>query len=312
MNQRKLKKIYLAGHNGMVGRAIYRLLSQNFCQVFVSERDYLDLRVQSDVNDYVRSIKPDLIIICAAKVGGILANQSSPADFIYDNTMIEMNLINAANKYGVQDIIFLGSSCIYPKITSYPIRESALLTGSLEPTNESYAIAKIMGIKTCQAYNQQYGRNYKTLQPTNLYGPFDNFDERDSHVIPGLIRRMHNAKIKGETEFYIWGSGRPLREFLHVDDLASAVMTIIDKPALPDLINVGSGEELTIEELANQIKDIIGFQGTMKYSMDKPDGTMRKTLDSSLISATGWKPKIKLKAGLIETYSWFLKNIVIN
>lgn len=303
------KKIFVAGHNGMVGRAVCQKLSAENYNVITIDRNDLDLRDQSEVHKYIKFTKPDLVVICAAKVGGILANQTYPAEFIYENIMIQANVIHASHLNEVQDLIFLGSSCIYPVHANIPIDEDALLSGKLEPTNEAYAIAKISGLKMCQAYNKQYGRNYKTLQPSNLYGPYDNFNSETSHVIPGLMSRMHNAKTNNNPVFDVWGNGKPLREFLHVNDLASAVDLLISSKIPNDVLNVGSGVEISIAELVRSIQVVIGYQGSIKFLSEYPSGTYRKKLNSDKIRGLGWKPNIELSNGLVETYDWFLQKI---
>lgn len=307
--------IYIAGHGGMVGSAIFRLLkARGFNNLITIGHAELDLTEQAEVRDFFCAEKVDGVIVAAAKVGGIHANNTKPADFIYDNLMIESNLIHQAYRAGVRDLLFLGSSCIYPKLAPQPIREDALLCGQLESTNEAYAIAKIAGIKLCESYNRQYGTRYRSLMPTNLYGPNDNFDLENSHVIPALIRKFHEAKL-AESEFVpIWGSGTPRREFLHVDDLAEACFHILqmDESTLstqttPMLshINVGTGEDLTIRELAELIGKTVGYRGQLRFDSSKPDGTPQKLLDVDRIHKLGWQHQIGLKQGLEETYRWF-------
>ena len=309
----EMKKIFLAGHNGMVGKAILKILSKNFHKeydVITKSKVELNLLNQKDVNNFFKKSKPDVVIIAAAKVGGINANNSFPADFIYDNLMIESNLISASYELSVDKLLFLGSSCIYPKFSNQPIKEEALLSGYLEPTNEPYAIAKIAGIKLCESFNRQHNTDFRSLMPTNLYGPNDNYSLDKSHVIPGLIARMNNAKNNSEQNFEIWGTGKPLREFLYSDDLAMAINFIIENNIEDELINVGSGEEISIENLAFLIKEIVGFKGLLKFDKSKPDGNPRKLLDSNIIRSYGWEPKISLDEGLRLTYDWYLKNTI--
>ncbi len=310
--------IFIAGHRGMVGNAIVRALKKSgFRNLVTLGREQLDLTDQAAVKDFFRNEKVDHVIVAAAKVGGIHANYVKPAEFIYENLMIETNLIHQAYRAGVRDLLFLGSSCIYPKLAPQPMPEEALLSGPLEPTNEPYAIAKIAGIKLCQFYNRQYGTRYRSLMPTNLYGPLDNFNLDNSHVIPALLRKFHEAKLS-DTDFVpVWGSGTPRREFLHVDDLAAACVHVMQRehPRLdsvlgPDLahINVGTGEDLTIQELANLIADVVGFRGQIRFDATKPDGTPRKLLDIGRIRDLGWQANISLQQGLKDTYRWYSEN----
>ena len=304
----KGKRIWVAGHRGMVGSAVVRRLENENCQIITAGRDVVDLTRQTQVEDWMAEEQPDAVIVAAAKVGGILANDSYPADFLYDNLMIEANIISAAHRLDINRMLFLGSSCIYPKMAPQPIAEDALLTGPLEPTNEWYAIAKIAGIKMCQAYRKQFGRSYISAMPTNLYGPGDNFDLNSSHVIPALIVKAHNAKLQG-TDFTVWGSGKPLREFLHVDDLADALVYLLGHYDGFEHINVGSGIDLPIGELAKLIAEIVGFEGKIVFDTSKPDGTPRKLMDAGRIRAEGWEPKIALEQGLRETYDWYCKQL---
>ena len=302
----------------MVGSSIHRhLLNQQYKNVITVDKEELDLRDQQSVLDFFESTKIDVVIIAAAKVGGIYFNDNYPADFIFDNLMIEINLINSSHLTNVNRLLFLGSSCIYPRESKQPIREDYLLNGNLELTNESYSIAKIAGIKMCESYNRQYHRDYRSLMPTNLYGPNDNFHPKRSHVLPALLRKIHEAKDK-DSNIVIWGTGKPMREFLHVDDLASASLFIlnIDKTEYNNFVsdrcshvNVGSGCEVSIKELAILIGNIIGYNGKIMYDASKPDGTMRKILDTNLINSMGWRSKINLKSGIELTYSWFLENL---
>jgi len=308
----KYKKVYIAGHNGMVGSAISENLIKNgYTNLLTAGFDRLDLRQQAAVDAFIAAEKPEFVIIAAAKVGGILANNTYPWEFLYDNLIIEANLINAAHQNGVQNLIFLGSSCIYPKLAPQPLREEYLLTAPLEPTNEWYAIAKIAGIKLCQALNRQYGRNYISLMPTNLYGPRDNYDLQTSHVLPAMIRKFHEAKISGHAPVNLWGTGNPMRELLHVTDLAEAIRFIIEYDGLlpHDLINVGSGTDLTIKELALTVQKTIGHQGQIVWDTTKPDGTPRKLMDVSRLKTMGWMPKIELEEGIKKTYEWYQENV---
>lgn len=313
-----MKKIFLAGHKGMVGGAIFRQLKeQSDVQIITRTRAGLDLCNQSDVLNFMKAEKPDEIILAAAKVGGIYANNTYPAEFIYENLQIQNNVINAAHLSGVHKLLFLGSSCIYPKQARQPISEERLMTGALEPSNEPYAIAKIAGIKMCESYNRQFGRDYRSVMPTNLYGPGDNFHAINSHVVPALIRRFHEAKTLKLNEVVIWGSGAPRREFLHVDDMANASLFIHSLPrAIYDTvtdpvlshINVGTGIDITILELSELIASTVGFRGTISLDKSKPDGTMRKLLDVTKLNELGWNSNISLNDGLAETYEWFLEN----
>lgn len=302
------RRIYVSGHNGMVGSALVRRLRQEDCEIITAGRSRLDLRRQVEVEDFLKEIKPDCVVIAAAKVGGIVANDSYPADFIYDNLAIQTNLIHASHLFGVQRLLFLGSSCIYPKFAPQPMREDALLTGPLEPTNQWYAIAKIAGIKQCDAYRRQYGRSYVSVMPTNLYGPGDNYHPENSHVIPALVRKLHEAKVSNSPEVVIWGTGRPTREFLHVDDLADALVFILKNYDEEGQINAGSGQEISIRELAETLAEVIGFKGKFVFDHSKPDGTPRKLMDSSRLASMGWKPKIPLQEGFAAAYQWFLEN----
>lgn len=300
------RKVWVAGHRGMVGSAICRRLEHRGEDILTVGRRDLDLRDQQAVADWIAAHRPDAIVLAAAKVGGILANDTSPADFLYDNLILETNIIHAAHTAGVDRLLFLGSSCIYPKHAPQPIKEDDLLTGPLEPTNEWYAIAKIAGIKLCQAYRKQHGRRYISVMPCNLYGPNDNFDLTTSHVLPALVRKFHEAKAKGESAVTIWGSGSPLREFLHVDDLAEAVVFCLDNYDEYQHINCGSGTEISIRDLALTIQRTVGFDGQLVFDTTKPDGTPRKLMDSSRLLAKGWAPAISLEEGIKQTYDWFL------
>jgi len=305
------RRIFVAGHRGMVGSAIVRRLSNDpGVEILTAGRAEVDLRDQARVHAYIAETRPDIIILAAAKVGGILANDTYPADFLYENLIIETNVIGAAHAAGVDRLVFLGSSCIYPKFAPQPIAESSLLTGPLEPTNEWYAIAKIAGIKLCEAFRKQHGRHYISVMPCNLYGTNDNFDLKTSHVLPALIRKFHEAKVEGHKEVVVWGTGTPLREFLHVDDLADGVVFLMDHYDGAETINCGAGSDVTIKELAEIIRDVTGFSGTLVFDTSKPDGTPRKLMDSSRIAALGWKPRIGLKQGIESVYEWFLREKV--
>jgi len=301
------RRIWVAGHKGMVGSAITRCLEGRGDEVIKADRCVVDLRNQIGVEVWLRQNRPDAVIFAAAKVGGIYANDTYPADFIYDNLAIEANVIHSSHLAGVKRLVFLGSSCIYPKHAPQPIKESSLLTGPLEPTNEWYAIAKIAGIKLCQAYRKQYGRHYVSVMPCNLYGPGDNFDPMTSHVLPALIRRFHEAKRDSVQEVVVWGTGTPLREFLHVDDLARAVVFCLDNYDEYEHINCGSSEEISIGALAKLVARVIGYDGKITFDETKPDGTPRKLMDSSRISALGWAPTISLEQGIAQAYRWFLE-----
>ncbi|MCI5117998.1 MAG: GDP-L-fucose synthase [Candidatus Electrothrix sp. LOE1_4_5] len=301
--------IYVAGHRGLVGSALCRTLTEQGCtKILTRTHTELDLTNQAAVRTFFADNQPEYVFLAAAKVGGIHANDSFPADFIRDNLLIQTNIIDAAHTSGSKKLLFLGSSCIYPKFAPQPMQEEHLLTGELEPTNEWYAIAKIAGIKMCQAYHKQYGFNAISLMPTNLYGPGDNFDLKNSHVLPALIRKFHEAKIQGMSEVEIWGTGTPKREFLHVDDLASASIFLMEKYNDPDIVNVGSGEEVSIAELASLVAQVVNFQGTIRYNKDMPDGTPRKLLDVSRLTDLGWTSQITLEQGIADTYAWFLDN----
>lgn len=301
-------KVYIAGHRGMVGSAIERFLrSKGFSNIITRTSTELDLRNQQAVHDFFKSEQPDYVFLAAAKVGGIMANNTYRADFIYENLMIEANIIHAAFLYKVQKLLFLGSSCIYPKMAPQPLKEESLLTGLLEHTNEPYAIAKISGIKLCEAYRDQYGCNFISAMPTNLYGPNDNYDLQKSHVLPAMIRKFHNAKVNGAPRVELWGDGSPLREFLHVDDLAEACVHLMENYDEKLFVNVGTGTDLSIKELAILVKDIIGYDGEIIWDSSKPNGTPRKLMDVSRINEFGWKHKIDLPIGITKVYEDFLK-----
>ncbi len=309
--------IFLAGHRGMVGSAILRRLDAEGAETITRTRAELDLTDQHSVRDFLFEIRPEAVIAAAAKVGGIHANNTYPADFLYENLMIEANLIHAAHLAGVERLLFLGSSCIYPREAAQPMAEDALLTGPLEATNEPYAIAKIAGIKLCESYNRQYGRDYRSIMPTNLYGPGDNFHPENSHVLPALLRRFHEATQGSIGEVTIWGTGKPRREFLHVDDMAEASLFVMrldrdtyaaNTRSMLSHINVGTGEDISIADLAAMIADITGFTGSIVHDSGKPDGTMRKLMDISRLSDMGWQARIPLRRGIEDTYAWFLAN----
>jgi GDP-L-fucose synthase len=313
-----MKRVFVAGHRGMVGSAIVRQLETKAdVEVVVRSRSELDLTNQQVVHDFFETEKIDQVYLAAAKVGGIVANNIYPADFIYENLMIQCNIIYAAHLAGVQHLLFLGSSCIYPKFAEQPMQESALLTGTLEPTNEPYAVAKIAGIKLCESYNRQYGRDYRSVMPTNLYGPHDNFHPENSHVIPALLRRFHEATLNGDTEVVAWGSGKPMREFLHVSDMAAASIHVMeldkdkyDENTEPMLshINVGTGVDCTIRELVETVAKVTGFEGEIKFDATKPDGAPRKLMNVDRLASLGWKYTYSLEDGLADAYQWFLDN----
>ncbi len=315
-----MKKIFIAGHKGMVGSAIVRQLERQVdkeVEIVVRDRSQLNLLNQMEVQTFFASENFDAVYLAAAKVGGIVANNTYPADFIYENLMIECNIVHSAHLAGISDLLFLGSSCIYPKLAEQPMKESALLSGPLEPTNEPYAIAKVAGIKLCESYNRQYGRNYRSVMPTNLYGENDNFHPENSHVIPALMRRFHEAKLSSAPEVVVWGSGKPMREFLHVDDMAAASIFVMNasKEAYDSCtnemlshINVGTGVDCTIAELALTMADVVGYQGKISFDADNPDGAPRKLMNVDTLKALGWEYSITLKDGLTSTYEWFLAN----
>jgi GDP-L-fucose synthase len=302
--------IYVAGHRGLVGAAVVRALeSQGHRKLLLRTHKELDLTEQAAVRQFFERERPQAVVMAAARVGGIQANNTRPAEFIRDNLLIQDNVIDAAHRAGVAKFVFLGSSCIYPKLAPQPIKEDYLLTGPLESTNEWYAVAKIAGLKMCQAYRRQYGFNAISLMPTNLYGPGDNFDLQSSHVLPALIRRFHEAKSRGEAIMSIWGTGTPRREFLHVDDLADAVVYLLKTYDAEPIVNIGWGEDVTIKELAEMVAAVSGFQGRLVFDSSKPDGTPRKLLDTSRLTSLGWQPKITLRAGIEQTYAWFKEHV---
>lgn len=303
------QKIFVAGGHGMVGSAVARRLERENCDVIVNRRDTLDLTRQDQVHRFLKDVRPDVVVMAAAKVGGIFANETYPADFLYNNIIIESNLIEGAHLAGVNRFLFLGSSCIYPKFAPQPIQEDALLTGPLEPTNEWYAVAKIAGIKLAHAYRRQYGRDYISAMPTNLYGTGDNFDLNTSHVVPAIIRKVHEAKLRGDKAITIWGTGTPRREFLHADDCADALVFLLKTYSADLHINVGSGTDITIRELTELICDIVGFKGGIEHDLSKPDGTPRKLMSADRLRGLGWSPSIALEDGIASTYAWFVDNV---
>jgi GDP-L-fucose synthase len=302
------KRVWIAGHTGMVGSALVRRLEREDCEVITVGRETVNLLRQDVVETWMTDIAPNAVFLAAAKVGGIYANDSQPADFIYENLMIEANIIHGAHLAGVQKLLFLGSSCIYPKMAPQPMTEDALLTGPLEPTNEWYAVAKIAGIKMCQAYRKQYGSEFISAMPTNLYGPNDNFDLASSHVPAALLVKSHQAKLAGDAEIEIWGSGTPKREFLHVDDLADGLVFLMQNYCDHSHINIGSGNEVSIRELADTIAEVVGFEGAYTYNTDKPDGPQRKLMDNTRIHDLGWCASTVLREGMAQTYKWYLQN----
>lgn len=310
----KHSKIYVAGHCGLAGSAIVRnLKSKGYEHIIERTSSELDLRQQVDVQSFFEQEKPDYVFLAAARVGGILANSMYPGQFLYDNLMIQSNVIEAARQNGVKKLLFLGSTCIYPKMAPQPLKEKYLLTGELEQTNEPYALAKISGIKLCNAYNKQYGTNFISVMPTNLYGPNDNFDLETSHVLPALMRKIHDATVNGDEQVTVWGSGTPLREFLHVDELADAcvfLMECYNAEQIGEFVNIGTGEEISIRGLAELLREVIGYEGELVFDTLKPDGTPRKVTDITRLKGLGWKPEKKLKEGIIHTYGWYVENVV--
>lgn len=303
-------KIYVAGHRGLVGGAIVRRLeADGYTNLLTATSRELDLREQTAVRDFFAEHKPDHVFLAAAKVGGILANDTYPAEFLYDNLMMEANVIDAAYRNGVQKLLFLGSTCIYPRMAPQPLKEEYLLTGPLESTNEWYAVAKIAGIKLCQAYQRQYGARFISAMPTNLYGPGDNFDLEKSHVMPALIRKFHEAKLAGAPAVTVWGSGKPQREFLHVDDCAAACLFLMEHYEGSEIINIGYGSDISIAELAALVKQAVGYAGDIVYDSSKPDGTPRKLVDTGRITSLGWKPRIGMEEGIRDAYAWFLEHV---
>jgi GDP-L-fucose synthase len=310
MNLNQDSRIYVAGHRGLVGSAVVRSLQQQgYNNLLLRSHRDLELTDQAAVNDFFKLERPQAVIMAAARVGGIHANNSHPALFIRDNLSVQDNVIDAAHRSGTMKLVFLGSSCIYPKLAPQPIKEEYLLTGPLETTNEWYAIAKIAGVKMCQAYRREFGFNAISLMPTNLYGPGDNFDLQNSHVLPALIRRFHDAKVRSDKTLTVWGTGAPRREFLHVDDLADAVVYLLKTYNDEPIVNIGWGEDVTIKELAEMVAAVSGFQGSLVFDSSKPDGTPRKLLDTSRLTSLGWKPKIALRTGIEQTYAWFKEHV---
>lgn len=303
------KRVWVAGHRGMVGSAVARRLERENCTMVFAGRERVDLTRQNEVERFLREEKPDVVIMAAAKVGGILANSQYPADFLYENMIIEANITHAAHEVGVSKYLFLGSSCIYPKFAPQPIVESSLLTSALEPTNEWYAIAKIAGLKLAEAYRRQYGHDFISAMPTNLYGPGDNFDLNSSHVMPALIRKAHEAKLRGDREIVIWGTGTPRREFLHSDDCADALVFLLKNYSGEEHVNVGSGEDITILELTQLVCEVVGFEGKIVHDLSKPDGTPRKLMSADKLRGLGWKPRIALRDGVSASYDWFKANM---
>jgi len=303
------KRVFVAGHRGMVGSAIVRRLAAEDCEILTAPREQLDLLDQAGVRRWMADRRPDAVVMAAAKVGGILANDRFPVDFLHENLVLQTNVIEAAFRNGVEKLLFLGSSCIYPKLAPQPISEDALLTGPLEPTNEWYAVAKIAGLKLAQAYRRQYGVDYISAMPANLYGPGDNFDLSTSHVVPALMRKAHEAKRTGGKTLEVWGSGMPMREFLHVDDAADALVWLLKNYAGDSHVNVGSGEDISIADLARTIVSVVGVDAAITFDPTKPDGTPRKLMDVSRLFATGWRPGYPLRSGLEQTYAWFLQHV---
>ncbi len=309
MKLSKTARIYVAGHRGLVGSAVVRALyTQGYHNLILRTHHELDLTDQRDVREFFAAEKPEAVVLAAARVGGIFANSSKPAVFIRDNLLIQDNVIDAAHKSGVAKLVFLGSSCIYPKMAPQPIKEDYLLTGPLEATNEWYAVAKIAGLKMCQAYRREFGFNAISLMPTNLYGPGDNFDREHSHVLPALIRRFHEAKLRNDAKVTVWGTGTPRREFLHVDDMADAVVYLLRTYDEEPIVNIGWGKDVTIRELAEIVMAAVGFEGTLEFDSSKPDGTPRKLLDTERLTGLGWQPKVALTDGIKETYRWFVEH----
>jgi GDP-L-fucose synthase len=302
------QRVFVAGHRGMVGSALVRRLSREGCEILTVGRRQVDLRRQAETEAWLGQARPDAVFLAAATVGGILANDTRPGEFLYDNVTIAANVIEGSRQVSVKKLLFLGSSCIYPRLAPQPIPEEALLTGALEPTNQWYGIAKIAGLMMCAAYRRQYGCDFISAQPTNLYGPHDNFDLSGSHVVPALLAKAHHAKVTGAPEIEIWGTGKPKREFLHVDDLADALVFLMQNYSGEQPINIGWGKDVTIAELAKLIAEAVGFKGSFRYASDKPDGTPRKVLDVSRLNAMGWRPRIALREGLAHAYGWYVEH----
>ncbi|MDA0306999.1 MAG: GDP-L-fucose synthase [Proteobacteria bacterium] len=303
------KRVWVNGARGMVGSALVRALADENCEILTTASNFLDLRRQADVEAWMEAEKPDAVFLCAATVGGILANDTRPAEFIYDNLMIEANVIHSAWRTGVEKLLFMGSACIYPRDAVQPMAEECLLSGPLEPTNEWYAIAKIAGIKLCQAYRKQYGADFISAQPINLYGPGDNYDLKNSHVVPALLRKAHMAKEEAAASMEIWGSGKPKREFLYVDDVADAMVFLMKNYSDALQLNIGCGKDMTIRELAETVANVVGFEGALVFDASKPDGTPRKLLDTTRLGALGWAPTTAFEDGLRNSYAWFLENV---
>lgn len=302
------KKVWVAGHRGLVGSALSRRLGREDCELLTIERSDCDLRDRMDVETWFNDARPDVVLLAAARVGGIYANDVNPVDFLYDNLMIQTNVIDAAHRHRVEKLVFLGSSCVYPRLAPQPIPEEALLTGPLEETNQWYATAKIAGLKLCQAYRRQYGSDFVAVMPSNLYGPGDRFDLRTSHVVPALIAKAHQAKRDAASVMEVWGTGQPLREFLHVDDAADAIVFVLKNYSGEQFLNIGSGSEISVADLATLVRDIVGFRGRIRFDTAKPDGTPRKVVDVSRIKALGWTPHISLADGLAQTYRWYVEH----
>jgi GDP-L-fucose synthase len=303
------RRVFVAGHRGMVGSALTRRLARSGCAVLTAGRGEVDLRRQEPTEAWLGAQQPDAVFLAAATVGGILANDTRPGEFLYDNLMIAGNVIEASRRAGVKKLLFLGSSCIYPRLAPQPMPEEALLTGPLEPTNQWYAVAKIAGLKLCAAYRRQYGADFISAQPTNLYGPGDTYDLQASHVVPALIAKTHRAKVTGAAEIEIWGTGTPRREFLHVDDLADALVFLMERYSDESHVNIGWGEDVSIRELAELVAEVVGYTGGFRYAAEKPDGTPRKLLDVARLSGMGWRPRIRLRDGLADAYRWFVDNV---
>jgi GDP-L-fucose synthase len=303
------RRVFVAGHRGMVGSALTRRLARSGCAVLTAGRGEVDLRRQEPTEAWLGAQQPAAVFLAAATVGGILANDTRPGEFLYDNLMIAGNVIEASRRAGVKKLLFLGSSCIYPRLAPQPMPEEALLTGPLEPTNQWYAVAKIAGLKLCAAYRRQYGADFISAQPTNLYGPGDTYDLQASHVVPALIAKTHRAKVTGAAEIEIWGTGTPRREFLHVDDLADALVFLMERYSDESHVNIGWGEDVSIRELAELVAEVVGYTGGFRYAAEKPDGTPRKLLDVARLSGMGWRPRIRLRDGLADAYRWFVDNV---
>jgi GDP-L-fucose synthase len=302
------RRVFVAGHGGMVGSALVRRLARESCEVVTASRREVDLRRQANTEEWLAAARPEVAVVAAATVGGILANDTRPGEFLYDNLMIAGNVIEAARRTGVRKLLYLGSSCIYPRLAPQPMTEAMLLTGPLEPTNQWYAVAKIAGLKLSAAYRRQYGCDFISAQPTNLYGPGDTYDLAASHVVPALIAKTHQAKSEGAASVEIWGTGKPRREFLHVDDLADALVFLLQHYSDEEHVNIGWGEDVAIADLASLIADVVGFKGTFRYAVDKPDGAPRKLLDVTKLRTLGWQPRIPLREGLADAYRWFVEN----